>query len=142
MFFPTLTVVGALVSTSVAGDCAIVASCLGRIPHVVISALSIMTLHSTSDSSSIFENGKLRPGIYKIQNIQSETFLDIEIHTREVCCRPAKDLGEGRGFVGLFPSFLSVSNDQKWEIKRFGAGCTVQVVSPLIGSGGTLVIAC
>ena len=31
-----------------------------------------MTLRSTSDPSSILENGKLKPGIYKIQNIQSE----------------------------------------------------------------------
>ena len=34
-------------------------------------------------SSSIFENGKLKPGIYKIQNIKSEAYLDIEVATRE-----------------------------------------------------------
>jgi len=64
-----------------------------------------MTLHSTTDSSSILQDGKLKPGIYKIQNIQSETYLDIEVPLREVCCRPAKDLGEGRGFVRRYPSF-------------------------------------
>ncbi|KAF9648157.1 hypothetical protein BDM02DRAFT_2342502 [Thelephora ganbajun] len=53
--------------------------------------------HSTSDSSSIFKDGKLKPGIYKIQNVYTETYLDIEVHSREMCCRPAKDLGEGRG---------------------------------------------
>jgi len=74
-----------------------------------------MTLHSTSDSSSILEGGKLKPGIYKIQNIQCETYLDIEVHTREVCCRAAKSLGEGRGL---------------WEIKSFGAGYTIQRVEP------------
>ena len=58
-----------------------------------------MTLHSTSDSSSILENGKLKQGIYKIQNIQSRTYLDVEVHTMEVCGRPAKNLEEGRGFV-------------------------------------------
>ncbi|KAF9649748.1 hypothetical protein BDM02DRAFT_1745439 [Thelephora ganbajun] len=58
-----------------------------------------MTLHSTSNPSSIFEDGKLKPGIYKIQNIQTETYLDIEVHTRRVCCRPVKDIGEGRGLV-------------------------------------------
>jgi len=74
-----------------------------------------MTLNSTSDSSSIFKDGKLKPGIYKIQNIQSETYLDIRVHSREVCCRPANDLGEGRGF---------------WEIKSLGAGYTVKMVEP------------
>ncbi|KAF9649756.1 hypothetical protein BDM02DRAFT_1746445 [Thelephora ganbajun] len=74
-----------------------------------------MTPHSTGSPSSILEGGKLKPGIYKIQNIRSETFLDIEVYTREACCRPAKDLGEGRGF---------------WEIKNFGVGYTVQFVEP------------
>ena len=96
-----------------------------------------MTLHSTNNSSSIFENGKLKPGIYKIQNIKSEAYLDIEVATREVCCRPAQNLGEGRGFVcrHLLSSF--VSNYQKWEIKSLGAGYTVQRVSALTRSDGT-----
>lgn len=58
-----------------------------------------MTLTSTNSSPSIFENGKLKPGTYKIQNIYTETYLDIEVHSREVCCRPEGDLGEGRGLV-------------------------------------------
>ena len=58
-----------------------------------------MALRSTSDSPSIFQDGKLKPGIYKIQNIETETYLDVEVHLREVCCRPAENLGEGRGFV-------------------------------------------
>ena len=60
-----------------------------------------MTLTSTSDPSSIFENGKLKPGIYKIQNIYSETYLDIELHSREVCSRLERELGQGRGLVRL-----------------------------------------
>ncbi|KAF9649746.1 hypothetical protein BDM02DRAFT_3128113 [Thelephora ganbajun] len=75
-----------------------------------------MTPHSTSGLSSILEDGRLKPGIYKIQNIRSETYLDIEVHTREVCCRPAKDLEEGRGF--------------KWEVKTLGGGYTVEFVEP------------
>jgi len=63
-----------------------------------------MTLHSTSDSSSILKDGKLKPGIYKIQNLQSETYLDIVAHTRDVCGRPAKDLAQGRGIVCRYPS--------------------------------------
>lgn len=54
----------------------------------------------------IFENGKLKPGVYQIQNIKTETFLDIEVHTRELCCRPERDLGRGRGFVRQLPLFF------------------------------------
>jgi len=66
-------------------------------------------------TTTTFEKGNLGPGIYKIQNIYTETFLDIEIHSREVCCRPKRDLGEGRGL---------------WEIKRLGDGYTIQRVDP------------
>ena len=58
-----------------------------------------MTEKITGATSSIFEDGKLKPGIYKIQNIETENYLDVEVHTRQVCCRPARDLGEGRGLV-------------------------------------------
>ena len=58
-----------------------------------------MTFHSTGNIPSNFEDGKLKPGVYKIQNIQTETYMDIEVHTREACSRPAKDLEGGRGFV-------------------------------------------
>ena len=42
-----------------------------------------MTFNSPSDSSSIFEDGKLKPVIYKIQNLYSQTYLDIHEHSRE-----------------------------------------------------------
>ena len=58
-----------------------------------------MTFTSTGDSLSIFEGGRLKPGIYKIQNIHNDSYVDIEVGTREVRCRPARDLGEGRGLV-------------------------------------------
>jgi len=51
------------------------------------------------DPPSIFENGRLKPGIYKIQNLYSKTYLDIHEHSRETCCRPARDLEEGGGLV-------------------------------------------
>lgn len=61
---------------------------------------STMTLGSTTgDPLFIFEDGKLKPGIYKIQNLFSQTYMDIHEHSREVCCRPVTDLGEGRGLV-------------------------------------------
>ena len=70
-----------------------------RVLHVVVLSLT-MTLDSPSDSVSIFENGKLKPGIYKIQNLYSQTYLDIHEYSRELCCRPAQNLEEGRGLVG------------------------------------------
>jgi len=89
-----------------------------------------MTPNPASHCPSILKDGELKPGIYKIQNIYTETFLDIHVHSREVCCRPAKDLGEGRGLVSRYlSSVLHVSDGEKWEIKRFGGGYTVQVVS-------------
>jgi len=65
--------------------------------------------------SSIFENGRLKPGVYKIQNLFSDTYLDIHHRSMQLCCRPARDLEEGRGL---------------WEIKRLGAGYTVQKFEP------------
>ncbi|KAF9648163.1 hypothetical protein BDM02DRAFT_3115784 [Thelephora ganbajun] len=74
-----------------------------------------MTTNPTSNSSPIFRDGRLRPGIYKIRNIFTETYVDIEVHSRRVVCRPAKDLEEGRGL---------------WEIKQLGAGYMVQRAEP------------
>jgi hypothetical protein len=53
----------------------------------------------TNNSMSIFEDGRLRPGIYKIMNIVSQTYVDIREHTKELCGRPATLL-EGKGLVG------------------------------------------
>ena len=64
-----------------------------------------MPLTSTTNSDSVLEDGKLKPGIYKIQNIVGQTYVDIRDHSRELCCRPAAAL-EGNGLVCLFlPSF-------------------------------------
>ena len=61
-----------------------------------------MTLTSTNNPSSIFEDGKLKPGIYKIQNLCGEAYVDIhESSAREMHLRPAQDLREGRGLVRL-----------------------------------------
>jgi len=59
-----------------------------------------MTLTSTGGYTSIFKDGKLKPGLYKIQNIVSQTYVDIQEHTRELCCRPAAVI-EGNGLVSL-----------------------------------------
>ena len=88
-----------------------------------------MSADSPNDSFSIFNNGKLKPGVYKIQNLYSQTYVDIHEHSRDLCCRPATTLGEGRGLVRPFQySVLRVSNNQKWEIKPLGAGYSVRRV--------------
>ena len=58
-----------------------------------------MTFTSTDNPFSIFENGKLKAGTYKIQNLHTDGFVDIHERTKELCCRPVKELGEGRGMV-------------------------------------------
>jgi hypothetical protein len=98
-----------------------------------------MTVTSTGDSPSIFKDGKLKPGIYKIQNLYTQTYIDIHEHSRQVCCRPATTLGEGKGLVRLFlQSVVDVSDDRKWEIKPLGAGYSVQRVSYTFISSGAL----
>ena len=84
----------------------------------------------TSESLSIFKDGKLKPGFYKIQNLHSQTYMDVEERSREVCCRPVTTLEEGRGLVRPFwVSVTRVSDDYKWEIKPLGPGYSVQRVS-------------
>ena len=78
----------------------------------------------------IFEDGKLKPGIYKIQNLRSETYLDVLQHSKEVCCRPARDLGAKSGLVRpSLSSSVRVPDAQKWEIKPLGIGYTIQRVN-------------
>jgi len=61
-------------------------------------ALPIMAPNPTSDLSSVFKTGELKPGIYKIQNIYTEAFLDIHVHTLEgsVLSSPQRSWG-GKG---------------------------------------------
>ena len=69
--------------------------------HAAVPTLT-MTLRSTASGSlSIFDGGKLKPGIYKVQNLYTQTYMDIHEHSREACCRPATVLEEGRGLVCL-----------------------------------------
>ena len=104
--------------------------------RVVVLVLT-MTSNLHSDSLSIFKDGKLKPGIYKIQKIYTETFLNIETHSRGVCCRPARDL------VRLYLlSVVHVSDGGKWEIKPLGVGYSVQVVSMPTLFGAISPLAC
>ena len=68
----------------------------------LLSFPDIMTSNSASESDSVFRNGKIRPGIYKIQNVVGKTYVDIREHTKELCGRPAAAL-EGKGLVRSCP---------------------------------------
>jgi len=61
-----------------------------------------MKPNPTNESPSIFQDGKLKSGIYKIRNVLTGTYADIEEHSRGMCCRPARDLEEGDGLVRPF----------------------------------------
>jgi len=93
-----------------------------------------MAPDSTSNSSSsILKDGKLKPGIYKIQNLYTRTYMDIHDHLREVCCRPATALEDGMGLVRpLRLPTVHVSDYWKWEVKTLGAGYSIQKVRSLI----------
>ena len=52
-----------------------------------------------SFGSSIFQDGKLKPGVYKIRNIVSKTYVDTKDDVRELCGRPSTVLEDGSGQV-------------------------------------------
>ena len=82
-------------------------SCLSR-SHTC----STMATPTVGDAPSIFRDGKLKPGIYKIQSLYFKTYLDINEDSREVCGRPATDLEEGSGLVRpVQQSLVYVSDD-------------------------------
>jgi len=65
--------------------------------------------------TSIFQGDELNSGVYKIQNLYTENYLDLHLHSKKLCCRPAKDLEGKRGL---------------WKIRRFGDGYAVWRVDP------------
>ena len=72
-----------------------------RLPRFFSSRSITVTSTPTSDSMPVFEDGKLRPGIYKIMSIIGQTYVDIREHNRELCGRPTTVL-EGKGLVGSY----------------------------------------
>ena len=53
----------------------------------------MLTSPTNSDSMAIFANGKLKPGTYKVQNLASDTYLEVLEPSKELCCRLATALG-------------------------------------------------
>ena len=70
-----------------------------------------MATTSADNSLSIFKYGKLKPGIYRIQNLYAQTYMDIHDHSRDVCCRPVTALAEGRGLVSPFQQLAARTPD-------------------------------
>ena len=94
---------------------------------------------------SIFQDGKLKPGIYKIRNVFTGTYIDIEEHSRGMCCRPARDIEEGNGLVRSFRQLTLVvhaSDNYKWEIKPLGTGYSVRRVSVSMWTDAISAIVC
>jgi len=60
-----------------------------------------MKVSPPDDPMSIFANGKLKQGTYKVQNLASHTYLEILEHSRELCCRPDKVLSQQDASVDL-----------------------------------------
>ena len=71
-----------------------------------------MTTRPANNPLTIFEGGRLRPGIYKIQNLYHPNYLDIQEHSRQLFCRPARDLEDGKGLVRRYlPPVIRVSDN-------------------------------
>jgi len=65
------------------------------------------------DPMSIFEYGKLKPGKYKVQNLTSQTYLEVQNDSRRLCCRPDRVLSPWGGL---------------WEFKSTDSGYTIKKV--------------
>lgn len=53
------------------------------------NSYSEMKSNAPNAGPSIFQGGKLKPGIYKIRNLVSQTYVDIKDDVRELCGRPS-----------------------------------------------------
>ena len=64
---------------------------------------TVMHLTPTNDPMSIFVDGKLKPGSYKVQNLASKTYLEVLKHSDELCCRPGTVLTPNDAVVNYWP---------------------------------------
>ena len=63
----------------------------------------------TDDPMSIFVDGKLKSGTYKVQNLAGQTFLEV-LDSKELCCRVPTVLTPKDALV--IQNTLSPSDDQ------------------------------
>jgi len=90
----------------------------------------MLAVASPEDPMSIFLDGKLKPGTYRVQNVTGHTFLEIHWDSGQLCCRPASVLSEKDG---LWEFQVCGSG---YQIKKLEDGKPAQFCSP---SGGFFV---
>jgi len=87
-----------------------------------------MVLTSTDNSVSIFKDGKLKPGIYKIQNIVGQTYLEVRNHSKQLCCRSATALKDGNELVHVCFIYHGNESSPVGDLSSSGPGYTIHRV--------------
>ena len=89
-----------------------------------------MSTSPADDPMSIFVDGNLIPGKYKIQNLRSQTYLEIQEHSRELCCRPDTVLTPNDAVVILtyYRPSNRVPDVSQWEFQASGSGYSIKKV--------------
>jgi hypothetical protein len=72
-----------------------------QVSSTVTLVFAAMNVSPPDDPMSIFADGKLRSGVYRIQNLYCQTYLEILEHSKELCCRPATALSPQDALVNL-----------------------------------------
>jgi len=71
---------------------------INAIPSLRSTTIPAVTMGRDA-SSSIFQDGQLKPGIYKIRNTVSKTYVATKGEPRQLCGRPSTCLVSGEGEV-------------------------------------------
>ena len=93
---------------------------------VLATAASLTTMlvpPSHDPIMSVFEDGKLKPGKYKVQNLTGQTFLEILEDSKELCCRPATVLSAQDAsvtFQNIHTLGFGVYYAFQWEFQTSG----------------------
>jgi len=105
------------------------------------SRTAVMLVPTPDDPMSIFKDGSLKPGVYKVQNLGCQTYLEVQEHSRGLCCRPATVLSPEDALVisshhALVLECLIFLNASQWEFQPLGSGYKIKKVCtapPLVG---------
>ena len=89
--------------------------------YAVSESVSTRTPLPARMSSSILTDGKLKPGIYRIQNLAGQTFVEMQEGPRQLCCRPEAVLSSRDGLVrSIRPLITQVSVSNVCTVRLFG----------------------
>ena len=75
----------------------------------MITPTDIPVGNAANMTPSILINGKLKLGIYQIQNLAGQTAVEMQESSRTLCCRPAKGLSGGDGLARSTLVFIAES---------------------------------